>query len=118
MKPAALDPIVHQPVRLQILGALFRNRQVSFTSLRDGLGLTAGNLASHAQKLVDAGYVEGGRVLAGLSFEVRYRITAKGTNAFRQYLADLRHLLAGIDAGPTPETDGEASETTRRPSGS
>lgn len=103
---ADLDPVVHQPVRLRILAALYRNRQASFTSLRDGLRLTAGNLASHAKALIDAGYVEGGRVLAGVRFEVRYRITPEGNEAFRRYVEALQALVAGaamVDAaGQTP----------------
>lgn len=88
-----LDPLLHQPTRLQIMTALFRNRQVSFTDLRDGLGLTPGNLASHAAKLEEAGYLKSGRILVDLSFEVHYRITEQGIAAFRAYLAALRRLV-------------------------
>lgn len=89
-----LDPVIHQATRLRIMAALFRNRESSFTSLRDGLALTDGNLASHAQKLEEAGYLLARRVLAGTSFEVRYRITAAGSEAFRRYVGELRGLLA------------------------
>lgn len=90
---ADLDPVIHQAVRLRILSVLYRNRQASFTHLRDDLQLTAGNLASHAARLLEAGYVESGRVLAGVSFEVRYRITAKGSEAFKAYVGALQSLL-------------------------
>lgn len=98
-----LDPLLHQPTRLQIMTALFRNRQVSFTDLRDGLGLTSGNLASHAAKLEEAGYLKSGRILVDLSFEVHYRITEQGIAAFRAYLAALQQLVrhVGLDeVGP------------------
>lgn len=85
------------------MAALYRNRESSFTGLRNGLRLTDGNLASHAQKLEDAGYVESRRALAGLSFEVRYRITPAGSDAFRAYVDALRNVLAELDAAP-PET--------------
>ncbi|MGQ0536924.1 MAG: transcriptional regulator [Methanobacteriota archaeon] len=88
-----LDPVIHQPVRLRIMTALHKNREASFTGLRDGLGLTDGNLASHVARLEAAGYVVSGRVLAGLHFEVRYRITPEGSEAFRRYLEALRRLL-------------------------
>ena len=97
---AGLDPVIHQEVRLRILAALYRNRQASFTHLRDGLGLTAGNLASHVGRLAEAGYVESGRVLAGTHFEVRYRITARGDEAFRVYVDALRSLLVGPGIDP------------------
>lgn len=89
-----LDPVIHQEVRLRILAVLYRNRQAAFTRLRDELDLTAGNLASHANRLIEAGYVDSGRVLAGINFEVRYRITDKGNEAFRHYVQSLRALLA------------------------
>ena len=102
--PAAppLDPVIHQATRLRILAALYRNREASFTSLRDGLGLTDGNLASHAQRLEAAGYVTSGRVLSNLSFEVRYRITPKGSDAFRAYLDGLKALLAEVEGAEAP----------------
>lgn len=102
MAPPELDAVIHQPTRLQMLAMLYRNKQCSFTDLRDGLGLTPGNLASHAGKLEQAGYVKSGRVLVDLSFEVNYRITDAGEAAFRAYLASLQALLTefGLDAMP------------------
>jgi DNA-binding MarR family transcriptional regulator len=94
VKPLALDPVIHQATRLRILAALYKNRESSFTDLRNGLDLTDGNLASHAERLQEAGYLDARRALAGLSFEVRYRITAAGSEAFRAYVAELRSLLA------------------------
>lgn len=85
--------VIHQPVRLRMMALLFRHRDVAFTHVRDALGLTDGNLAAHAQRLEDAGFVEARRVLAGGRFEVRHRITADGSQAFRDYLAELRRFL-------------------------
>ena len=82
------------------MAALFRNREASFTSLRDALGLTDGNLGSHADRLVEAGYVESRRALVALSFEVRYRITTNGSEAFLRYVADLQGILAEAEAAP------------------
>lgn len=98
-----LDPVIHQPTRLAILALLYRNRQASFTAVQKGLGLTPGNLASHAGKLEAAGYVTSGRVLAGLAFEVRYRITPAGNDAFRAYLEALRALVAAVETEPPLE---------------
>lgn len=99
-----LDPVIHQATRLRIMAALQRNRETSFTRLRDGLGLTDGNLASHAAKLEEAGYLESRRALAGISFEVRYRITPRGAAAFQAYSAALLDVLRQAslpaEAGP------------------
>ena len=90
--------MIHQATRLRILAALYKNREASFTSLRDALALTDGNLASHAEKLVEAGFVDARRALVDLHFEVRYRITPHGSEAFRAYVEELRAMLA--DAAP------------------
>jgi len=101
----ALDPVIHQPTRLQIMSVLHRNRVASFTDLRDGLALTPGNLASHTAKLEEAGYIVAKRVLVDLSFEVQYRITERGSAAFRSYLDALRALLQQAEAAPLPPAD-------------
>lgn len=91
------------------MAALYRNREASFTSLRDGLALTDGNLGSHAQRLEEAGYVASRRALAGLSFEVRYRITPAGSVAYRAYVDALRAIIetpggdAGLAVPPFPD---------------
>lgn len=89
--------IIHQPVRLQIMGILYKHRDVAFTGLRDQLGLTDGNLASHGGKLQEAGFLDARRALMRDGFEVRYRITAKGSDAFRAYLESLRSFIAGME---------------------
>lgn len=110
-----LDPLIHQATRLRIMAALHRNRELSFTSLRDGLGLTDGNLGSHALALEKGGYVESRRALAGLHFEVRYRITPAGSAAFRAYARTLLDLL-GEDAGePSAAPPGAPSATPPAP---
>lgn len=94
-----LDPLLHQPVRLRIMVALYRNRQLRFPALRDELGLTPGNLGAHLEKLEAAGYVHSARVLSEASFETRYRITPLGSDAFRAYLAALRDVLEPATEG-------------------
>lgn len=89
-----LDPLLSQPTRLQIIALLFRNRQASAKAVAEALGITPGNLASHAEKLAEAGYLETFQALAALRFEVRHRITAQGDAAFRAHALALQALLA------------------------
>jgi DNA-binding MarR family transcriptional regulator len=103
MEFPSLDPIIHQVTRLRIMGALYRNRELSYKLLRDGLGLTDGNVVSHAQKLEQAGYVASRRALVGVGFQVVYRITPAGSDAFERYLAALRQLLEGMAPRPLDE---------------
>lgn len=102
--PVELDPLVHQPARLQILALLFRNRTVSARNVARALELTPGNVASHVQKLEAAGYVETLRALSALGFEVRHRITPAGEAAFRAHVAALQALIAEATAPPPPQT--------------
>lgn len=95
-----LDPVIHQPTRLRIMTLLHRNRQAAFTWIRDVLGLTDGNLGSHAARLEGAGYVEQGRALTPNGFQVRLRVTPAGDDAFRAYLAALRAYTAVAAVGP------------------
>lgn len=105
MDPGRLDRIIHQPVRLRILAALYRNRRLAFTRLRDGLRLTAGNLGAHAQKLEEARYVRSRRVLSPTGFVLVYEITPEGQAAFKEYTSRLRALL---DAAALEEEKGGA----------
>lgn len=89
----ALDPLLAQPTRLQIVALLFRNRHVAATELARALDLTPGNVASHVAKLEEAGHVESLRALSPLGFQVRYRITPAGDAAFRAHVDALRALM-------------------------
>lgn len=86
--------VIHQPTRLRIMALLYRRRDLAYVTVRDALGLTDGNLASHARRLEEAGLVESRRVLRGRDgFHLRYRITVEGSAAFRRYVAALRAVL-------------------------
>jgi DNA-binding MarR family transcriptional regulator len=86
--------------RLLLMGLLHRHRDVSARAARKALDLTDGNLASHAARLEEAGWLESRRALAPTGFEVRYRITAAGSAAFREHVEDLRRMLEDWDASP------------------
>ena len=51
-----LDRLIHERVRLGIVSSLAVNGSLTFTDLRDLLGITDGNLSAHARKLEEAGY--------------------------------------------------------------
>jgi len=55
-----LDPVIHQPARLQIMSALCQlgeRARVDFSYLKDHLGLTDGNLGAHLATLEARGYI-------------------------------------------------------------
>lgn len=115
MSVADLDPLLHQPVRLRIMVALYRNRQLRFPALRDELGLTPGNLGAHLEKLEAAGLIASARVLAGASFEMRYSITPRGSDAFHAYLAALREVLDGAEISGASSARASSPSPSRAP---
>lgn len=109
-----LNPLIHQATRLRIMALLFRNRGAAFTWVRDTLGLTDGNLDTHAARLMEAGYIQRGRVLTSRGFQVRLRITQEGDAAFRTYLEGLRtYLRTEADALVPSASPGEETEGHR-----
>jgi DNA-binding MarR family transcriptional regulator len=83
------------------MALLHRHRDVGFAPARDALGLTDGNLASHAARLEAAGFLRARRVLEREGFVLRYRITEAGAAAFRAYADWLRELVREAEAsGP------------------
>ena len=55
---AEINPVIHQPIRLKIMAALFGvddGAEVDFSFLRHHLSLTDGNLGAHLEKLESAG---------------------------------------------------------------
>ena len=91
--PAALDKLIHDRVRLGIISALAVNDRISFTELRDVLGLTDGNLSVHARKLEDGGYVQCQKGYDGRVPKSEYRLTAAGKRALERYLGHMEALI-------------------------
>ena len=88
-----LDPLVHAPVRLAIMSSLVPVEEIEFTTLRDQIGATDGNLATHIGKLEKAGYVKVRKRFVRRKPRTLYRLTSKGRAAFDAYLAALERLL-------------------------
>ena len=90
------DELIHQPVRLQIMAALNsldEESQLDFGTLRDLLGVTDGNLATHLRKLEDAGYVRITKTFVGRRPRTYVSITPEGRRAFSEHVQALREIL-------------------------
>lgn len=81
-----------------LMGLLHKHRDVSAREARRLLGLTDGNLASHAARLEEAGWLVARKALARTGFKVRYSITAEGSAAFVSHVAELRRMLDEMSA--------------------
>ncbi|MEM6288396.1 MAG: transcriptional regulator [Bacteroidota bacterium] len=89
----ALDPVVHQRVRLGILSALAAGGTTSFTDLKTALGLTDGNLSVHSRKLEDAGYVAVKKSFADRTPLTEFALTEAGRQALTDYLDAMEAVI-------------------------
>lgn len=93
---AELDPIIHQPARLQIMSALCQlngRQQVDFTFLKSTLGLTDGNLGAHLATLEEKGYVALEKTFVDKRPKTFVAATEKGRRAFAGHVAALQAIL-------------------------
>ena len=91
-----LDPVIHQPVRLQImaaLGHLGAREQVDFTYLKNRLALSDGNLGAHLVTLEEAGYIAVAKTFVGRKPKTFVAPTAAGRRAFEHHVAALNAIL-------------------------
>ena len=88
-----LDRLIHERVRLGIVSSLAVNGSLAFTDLRDLLGITDGNLKSHASKLEDAGYIACTKSYEGRTPKTEYELTPTGRKEFEAYLGHMEAII-------------------------
>ncbi len=87
------DKAFESRVRLQIMAVLTANEQYDFNSLKELLGVTDGNLASHLKALEKEQYIDVMKTFVGRRPNTRYRASAAGRKAFAQHLETLENLI-------------------------
>lgn len=80
-------------VRLGIMAVLVVNDWVEFKRLKEMLGVTDGNLASHINALEKKEYIEVRKMFVGKKPQTSYRVTLVGRNAFQEHLDALEALI-------------------------
>lgn len=88
-----LNKAFESRVRLGIMSVLMVNDNADFTTLKQLLDLTDGNLASHARALEDLGYVACEKRFVGRKPNTVYSVTEKGREAFREHLSALEQFI-------------------------
>lgn len=81
--------------RLGIMSVLMVEEAVDFTSLKETLQLTDGNLASHLRALEEASYLRVEKQFIGRKPNTRYSATPEGRSAFKNHLDALEQLILG-----------------------
>lgn len=88
-----LDPLLHSQLRLAVMSILMNVDEADFLYLKEKTSSTAGNLSVQLDKLFAAGYISVEKGFAGKKTRTLYKVTAKGREAFEQYVEDLKKLL-------------------------
>jgi DNA-binding HxlR family transcriptional regulator len=83
-------------VRLGIMSALMVNERLEFNALKDLLGVTDGNLASHLKALEKHDLINVSKQFVGRKPNTTYGATAFGRESFKKHLTALEKLLGGI----------------------
>lgn len=79
--------------RLQIMSVLITNDQYDFSSLKEMLSVTDGNLASHIKALEKERYISVSKSFIDRKPNTRYKITERGRTAFKKHLDALEALV-------------------------
>ena len=90
------DTTIHQPIRLRIMSALCAlpdRRSVSFSTLRNSLNVTDGNIGAHLQKLREAGYVEISKRFVDEKPRTLVAATPDGRQAFLEHVLALEEVI-------------------------
>lgn len=91
-----INPVIHQPVRLAVLGMVRGADEVEFKLLRDELDVSESSLSQHLTVLSDAGLIRIKKREVGRRVRTWVALTAAGRRSLEQYVAQIR-VLAGDD---------------------
>nr|WP_319400135.1 transcriptional regulator [uncultured Carboxylicivirga sp.] len=90
---AGLNKNFENRIRLGIMSALMVNEMLDFNALKDLLGVTDGNLASHLKALEKHELIQFTKRFIGRKPNTTYSATDYGRLAFKKHLAALEQLL-------------------------
>lgn len=93
-----MDDLLLSKIRLAVVTELLGADWLSFTELSHTVDATAGNLATHVAKLVEAGYVEERKRFVGRRPLTTYRLTARGKRALTTHADWLQELVHPLRA--------------------
>ena len=88
-----INKLFESKARLGIMSMLLVNESVDFNSLKQHLGLTDGNLASHLTALEKSKYIKVNKQFIGKKPNTTYSVTAGGRRAFNEHLDALEQII-------------------------
>ena len=88
-----LDRVIHEKGRMAIMSMLAATPELSFTEMRDTLGMTDGNLTTHIRTLQEAGYVSVTKSFRNNRPLTTCSLTSGGKKAFANYINLLETII-------------------------
>ena len=88
-----LDRVIHEKGRLAIMSMLAATPELSFTEMRNALGMTDGNITTHIRTLQEAGYLAVSKTYEKNRPLTTCSLTANGRKAFASYIDLLEQIL-------------------------
>lgn len=80
-------------IRLGIMSILMVNESADFNTLKELLGVTDGNLASHTKALESENYIQIEKQFISKKPNTSYKATKEGKIAFKQHIDALEKLI-------------------------
>jgi DNA-binding MarR family transcriptional regulator len=93
---AQFNKAFESKARLNIMSVLMVNDIQSFNALKEILGLTDGNLATHLRALEESGYVAVQKQFIGRKPNTTYSATVSGRQAFSDHLNALEEFIKNL----------------------
>ena len=87
------DGVFFEKTRLSLITLIIQEESVSFTTLKERLQMSDGSLYTHLEKLIQAGYIDKRREMAGTAPRTLYSASETGKELFREYLSFLETIL-------------------------
>ena len=88
-----INKIFDHRVRLGIMSALMVNDFVDFNTLKELLGVTDGNLASHLKGLEKVKYINIRKEFIGKKPNTKYSATKLGSLEFKKHISALEQII-------------------------
>lgn len=88
-----LNKAFENRVRLGIMSVLIVNEHVSYNRLKELLGVTDGNLASHLKALEKLEYIIVDKSFVNRKPQTTYDVSKLGRKAFKEHIDALENLL-------------------------
>ncbi|MDO1501287.1 transcriptional regulator [Winogradskyella maritima] len=88
-----INKLFDHRIRLGIMSVLMVNESMDFTSLKELLGATDGNIASHIKALEKADYISVEKSFIGRKPNTKYSATKLGKSAFKKHIDALEKLI-------------------------